>query len=62
MKINETVFLSHLDIISGSCRIRNAFVKLWKRGGIEWAMIHAKGLDENKLNQLRVLIKEFEIQ
>ncbi len=57
MKPNVQEFMQQLDIITQSCRLRNSFVKMWKRCGIEHAM---KYCPLNKLQ--REIIEELIIK
>ena len=61
MTENEQKFIQQLDVITQSCRIRNTFVKLWRRQGINHALRYTKILSDKQRQEINNLINELGI-
>lgn len=54
---NEARFIEQLDVIAGSCRVRNQFIKLWRKININYAVKHTI-LNDKQREQLKEIIEK----
>jgi hypothetical protein len=53
MKENEVTFLQYLDIMSNGCRVKNSFIRNWRKKNLDWAIEYSHGYTDIERDALK---------
>lgn len=57
-RVKESEFINYLDIISNGCRIKNGFIKNWRKKSLENAIVNSIGYTDTQRVELTKKAKE----